>query len=152
MFADLKERYPRTAYAQQAGMLAAKVQFDKGKTDDARASLDLGHRARGRRRLQVRSAACGWPALLLDAKQYDEALKQLDAVPAGPYSPRWRPTAAATCCWRRARRTTPAPPISRRFKAMDDKVEYRRLVDAKLTALGAAPAAAAAQAAPGASR
>jgi len=35
---------------------------------------------------------------------------------------------------------------------MDDKVEYRRLVDAKLTALGAAPAAAAAPAASGASR
>jgi hypothetical protein len=30
---------------------------------------------------------------------------------------------------------------------MDEKVEYRRLVDAKLTALGAAPSAAAASAA-----
>jgi predicted negative regulator of RcsB-dependent stress response len=27
------------------------------------------------------------------------------------------------------------------WKAMDDKADYRRLVDAKLTALGAAPAA-----------
>ena len=26
------------------------------------------------------------------------------------------------------------------YKAMDDKLEYRRLIDAKLTALGAAPA------------
>ena len=39
VFGDLKERYPRTAFAQQAGMLAAKLQFEKGKSDDARASL-----------------------------------------------------------------------------------------------------------------
>ena len=32
------------------------------------------------------------------------------------------------------------------FKALDDTVEYRRLVEAKLTALGAAPAASAAAA------
>ena len=30
------------------------------------------------------------------------------------------------------------------WKAMDDKLEYRRLIDAKLTALGAAPQAASA--------
>jgi len=40
------------------------------------------------------------------------------------------------------------------YKAMDEKVEYRRLIDAKLTALGAAPAAAgsAASAASGAAK
>jgi predicted negative regulator of RcsB-dependent stress response len=41
----------------------------------------------------------------------------------------------------------------RAHKLMDDKVEYRRLVDAKLTALGASPVASAAASAPaGASR
>ena len=39
VFADLKERYPRTAYAQQGGLLAAKLQFDKGQADAARATL-----------------------------------------------------------------------------------------------------------------
>jgi Tetratricopeptide repeat-like domain len=38
------------------------------------------------------------------------------------------------------------------WAAMDEKIEYRRLVDAKLTALGAAPAASAALAASGAAR
>ena len=33
VFADLKERYPRTAFAQQGGLLAAKLQFEKGKPD-----------------------------------------------------------------------------------------------------------------------
>ena len=30
VFADLKERFPRTAMAQQGALLAAKTQFDKG--------------------------------------------------------------------------------------------------------------------------
>ncbi|HSW23658.1 MAG TPA: tetratricopeptide repeat protein [Burkholderiaceae bacterium] len=150
VFADLKERYPRTAYAQQAGMLAAKMQFDKGKADDARASLswviehaiDGDYKSLGHLRLA---------ALLLEAKQYDEALKQLDAVPAGPY--------AALAADRRGdvllaqgKKDEARAAYQQAFKSMDDKVEYRRLVDAKLTALGAAPAASAAQAAPGASR
>jgi predicted negative regulator of RcsB-dependent stress response len=149
VFADLKERYPRTAYAQQAGMLAAKMQFDKGKTDDARASLtwviehavESDYKSLGRLRLA---------ALLLEAKQYDEALKQLDAVPAGPY--------AALAADRRGdvllaqgKKDDARAAYQQAFKSMDDKVEYRRLVDAKLTALGAAPAAAAAPAS-GASR
>jgi predicted negative regulator of RcsB-dependent stress response len=35
------------------------------------------------------------------------------------------------------------------YSAMDAKIDYRRLIDAKLTALGAAPAAASAAAASG---
>ena len=150
VFADLKERYPRTAYAQQAGMLAAKAQFDKGKVDDARASLtwvieqavEDDYKSLARLRLA---------ALLLDAKQYDEALKQLDAVPAGPF--------AALAADRRGdvllaqgKKDDARAAYQQAYKSMDDKVEYRRLVDAKLTALGAAPAAEAAPAASGASR
>ena len=29
----MKSRYPRTAFAQQGGLLAAKAQFDKGQLD-----------------------------------------------------------------------------------------------------------------------
>jgi predicted negative regulator of RcsB-dependent stress response len=150
VFADLKERYPRTAYAQQAGMLAAKAQFDKGKLDDARASLtwvidnavEDDYKSLARLRLA---------ALQLDAKQYDEALKQLDAVPAGPF--------AALAADRRGdvllaqgKKDDARAAYQQAYKSMDDKVEYRRLVDAKLTALGAAPAVEAAPAASGASR
>ncbi len=151
MFADLKERYPRTAYAQQAGMLAAKLQFDKGKADDARGIADLGRRTRRRRRLQVARAACGWPRCCSKPSSTTRRCKQLDAVPAGPY--------AALAADRRGdvllaqgKKDEARAAYQQAFKSMDDKVEYRRLVDAKLTALGAAPAASAAQAAPGASR
>jgi len=149
VFADLKERYPRAAYAQQAGMLTAKLQFDKGKSDDARASLTwvIEHAVTDDYKSLARLRLA---ALLLDAKQYDEALKQLDAVPAGPY--------AALAADRRGdvllaqgKKDEARAAYQQAFKSMDDKFEYRRLVDAKLTALGAAPALAAA-ATSGASR
>jgi predicted negative regulator of RcsB-dependent stress response len=151
VFADLKERYPRTAFAQQAGMLAAKIQFDKGKPDDARAALAwvIEHAVEDEYRALARLRLA---ALMLEAKQYDDALKQLDAVPAGPF--------AALAGDRRGdvllaqgKKDEARAAYQQAYKAMDEKVEYRRLLDAKLTALGASPAVAAASApASGASR
>ena len=150
VFGDLKERYPRTAFAQQGGMLAAKLQFEKGKADDARASLGwvIEHAVEDEYRTLARLRLAG---LLLDAKQHDEALKQLDAVPDGPF--------AALAADRRGdvllaqgKKAEARAAYERARNLMDDKVEYRRLVDAKLTALGGSTAAAAAPAASGASR
>ncbi|HSB26157.1 MAG TPA: tetratricopeptide repeat protein [Burkholderiaceae bacterium] len=150
VWADLRERYPRTAYTQQAAMLTAKLQFDKGKADDARASLTwvIDHAVEDEYKLLARLRLA---ALLLDAKQYDDALKQLDAVPAGPF--------AALAADRRGdvllaqgKKDAARAAYQQAHDAMDEKVEYRRLVDAKLTALGAAPAMAAASAASAASR
>ena len=39
IFSDMKDRYPRTAFTQQGGLLAAKVQFEKGQPDAAMTSL-----------------------------------------------------------------------------------------------------------------
>jgi len=148
VWADLKERYPRTAYAEQAAMLAAKLQDEKGKVDDARASLGwvIEHAVDDDYKNLARLRLAG---LLLGAKQYDDALKQLDAVPAGPY--------AGLAADRRGdvllaqgRKDDARAAYRQAYQLMGDKVEYRRLVDAKLTALGAAPEAA--SAASGASR
>jgi predicted negative regulator of RcsB-dependent stress response len=153
VFADLKERYPRTAYAQQGGMLAAKVQFDKGKPDDARASLNwvIEHAVDDEYRSLARLRLAG---VMFEAKQYDDALKQLDGV-GGTFS--------ALAADRRGdvllaqgKKDEARAAYQQAYKTMDEKVEYRRLVDAKLTALGASPAVAAASgaasAASGASR
>jgi predicted negative regulator of RcsB-dependent stress response len=141
VFGDLKERYPRTAYTQQGGMLAAKLQFDKGKADDARASLNwvIEHAVDDEYRSLARLRLAG---VLLEAKQYDDALKQLDGV-SGAF--------AALAADRRGdvllaqgKKEEARNAYQQAYKTMDEKVEYRRLVDAKLTALGASPAAAAA--------
>src|SRR5207237_9780586 len=85
-FDDVRDKYGRTTYAQQAGLLAAKVLLDKGKPDQAKAALawvaehgkDDGYQAIARLRLA---------AVLADAKQYDEALKQLNAEVPKEYAP-----------------------------------------------------------------
>jgi predicted negative regulator of RcsB-dependent stress response len=141
---DLKERYPRTAFAHQGALVAARVQFDKGQVDAAKASLawaaDSGSQEELRAVARLRLAG-----LLMDAKQYDEALKQLDGVKATGFE--------ALVADRRGdvlqaagRKDEAKAAYQAAWAAMDPKIGYRVLVDAKLTALGAAPAASAAAA------
>lgn len=139
-FADLKERYPRTAYAQQAGLLAAKVQAEKGQGDDARASLawvaDNAVEDEYRSVARLRLAA-----LQLDARQFDDALKTLDAATA--------PAFAALVADRRGdvllamgRKDEARAAYEKAWAGLPATVDYRRLVEAKLTALAAPPASA----------
>lgn len=139
IFADLKQRYPRTVYAEQGGLLAASVQFASGQSEEAKASLDwvAGNASENEYQTVARLRLAG---LLLQAKDYDAALKQLDAAKA--------PTFAALVADRRGdvllAQGKPAEARSAyqtAWQAMDAKVEYRRLIEAKLSALGAAPGA-----------
>lgn len=145
VFADLKSRYPRTANAEQGGLVAAKVQADKGKADEAKATLAwLGDNAQ---QDEIKAIArLRLAGLQADAKQYDEALKSLDAVKAegfealaadrrGDVLKAQGKAAEALVAYKDA------------YAKMGEKVDYRRLIEAKLTALGAAPAASAAAAA-----
>lgn len=139
IFGDLKERYPRTLYAEQGGLAAARVQFERGQSDAAKASLEwvAEHATEDEYQAVARLRLAG---LLLQAKDFDGALKQLDAARA--------PSFAALVADRRGdvllaqgKAAEARAAYQAAWKAMDDKVDYRRLIDAKLMALGAAPAA-----------
>lgn len=137
VFADLKERYPRTAFAQQGGLAAAKLQFDKGQVDAAKASLAwvADNAVEDEYRTIARLRLAG---VLLGAQQYDEALKQLAAAKAAGFEAlvadrRGDVLAAA------GRNDEARAAYEAAWKAMDEKIDYRRVIDAKLTALGAAP-------------
>ena len=56
VFADMKERFPRTTFTQQGALLAAKVQFDKGQLDAAGATLGWVSDNAVEPRVQVRRA------------------------------------------------------------------------------------------------
>ncbi len=138
VFADMKSNYPRTAYTEQGGLLAAKVQFDKGQADAALTTLAWvgtnAVEAQYQTIARLRAAA-----ILLEQKKYDDALKQLDAATA--------PDFAALVDDRRGdvllaqgKKDEAKAAYAKAWKAMDPKVDYRRLIDAKLIALGAAPA------------
>ena len=149
VFADLKERFPRTAFAQQAGLAAARLQFEKGRPDDAKAALTwvAGNASEDEYRTVARLRLA---AVLAEAKQYDEALKQLDDAKA--------PTFEALVADRRGdvllaqgKADQARTAFQAAWAAMDEKLDYRRLVEAKLVSLGVAPVAAA-SAASGAGR
>ncbi len=139
VFADLKERFGGTVQAAQGGLLAARVQHDKGQDEAARASLAWVAEKAGDEELRT-IARLRLAGLLLQAKQFDDALKQLDAAAA--------PAFEALVADRRGdvlmamgKRDEARAAYQKAWQAMDDALEYRRLIDAKLTALGAAPAA-----------
>ncbi|MEO8298472.1 MAG: tetratricopeptide repeat protein [Burkholderiales bacterium] len=139
VFADLKDKYPRTTFAEQGGLLAAKAQLDKGQRDAGRASLgwvaeqagEAEYRAIARLRLA---------AVLLDDKKPDEALKQL----AGDFPKSFQALAADRRGDALQAQGKPAEAVTayqEAYKALDERLDYRRVVDAKLMALGAATAA-----------
>lgn len=139
ILADLQEKFGGTAFAAQGGLLAARVQAEQGQPDAARASLawvadkapDEGLRTVARLRLA---------GLMLEAGQFEDALRQLDVAPA--------PGFEALVADRRGdvllamgRKPEAKAAFEAAHAAMDAQLDYRRLVEAKLTALGAAPAA-----------
>jgi predicted negative regulator of RcsB-dependent stress response len=137
IFADMKDRFPHTAFTEQGGLTTAKVQLDKGQADAALATLTwVGANApEPEYQTVAKLRAAG---ILLDQKKYDDALKQLDGATA--------PDFAALVNDRRGdvllaqgKKDDAKAAYTKAWQAMDSKIEYRRLIEAKLTALGAAP-------------
>jgi predicted negative regulator of RcsB-dependent stress response len=137
VFADLKERNPGTAYAQQGGLLAARVQVAKGQIDAAKASLNwvaenaMEDEARQIARLRLAGVQA-------DAKQYPEALKTLDAVKGDGFDA-LAADRRGDVLMAQGKKAEALVAYQAAWKTMGEKVEYRRLIEAKLTALGASP-------------
>ncbi len=139
IFNDLKERYGRTAFAQQGGLATARVQFEKGQADAAVTTLTWV--AENAKETEYRTVArLRLAGVLADQKKYDEALKQLDGAGGkefeglvadrrGDILLAQGKTEEAKAAYRKA------------WDSMEPTMQYRRLVDAKLTSLGAAPPA-----------
>jgi predicted negative regulator of RcsB-dependent stress response len=144
VFNDLKERFPRTLPAQQGALLTAKVQAEKGQPDAALNTLAWVADNAGEEefRTLARLRAAG---LLMDKQQYDAALAQLDAAQQG--KPREFDALIADrrgdVLAAQGKKAEALAAYQTAYKSMDTKAEYRRLLEAKLTALGAAPEAAA---------
>jgi len=134
-FKDIQDKFGRTAYAQQAGLLAGRVLAEKGKPDAAKAALrwvaedgrDEGYQALARLRLV---------GLLADGKAYDDALKQLSGgMPDAQFE--------ALAADRRGdiynlqgRKDQASDEYLKAWKGLPDDADYRALVEVKLTALG----------------
>jgi predicted negative regulator of RcsB-dependent stress response len=79
--ATLRNKYPATGYAARGALVAAQALQQQGDEEGAREQLDWLARQSGYVTLQP-VAKLRLAALLLDQKQYDAALAQLDNAPA----------------------------------------------------------------------
>lgn len=136
-FSDMKEKFGRTTYAQQAGMLAARTFIEKGNTDAAKAALawvadeasDEGYEAVARLRLA---------AVLVQAKAYDEALKQL----SGDFPKSFEGLVAdrrGDVYNLQGKKAEAKAEYIKAYTSSDERSEYRRLIEVKLSALGVDP-------------
>jgi len=135
--ADMKAKFAGTAYAQQAGLLAARTLYDKGNAEASRAALawvaenavDPGYKAVAKLRLAGE---------LLDAKSYDEALKQL----SGDVPKEFEALVAdrkGDIYLAQGKREEAKAEYQKAWSAFDARTDYRRLVEVKLNAVGVDP-------------
>lgn len=137
--ADMKDRFGGTVYADQAGLLAAKAYYEKGNLDASKAALtwvsdkanDEGYKSIAKLRLA---------GILLETKAYDDALKLL----AGTFSKDFTPLASdrrGDILLLQGKKAEARAEYEKAYKGLDERAEYRRLVEVKLNALGVDPVA-----------
>lgn len=136
-FADIKAKYANTTQASQAGLALAKALVDAGNLGGAKDALgwvatqssDEGLKALARLRLA---------SVLMDEKSYRDALQQLSgAVPVefeGAFADR-----RGDIYLLQDNRTQAIAEYAKAYKSWEENVEYRRLVQVKLGALGVSP-------------
>jgi predicted negative regulator of RcsB-dependent stress response len=144
VFGDLKERYASTAFAQQGGLLAAKVQAEKGQVAAAQTTLAWVASQATETEYQT-IARLRLAGSLMDEKKFDEANKQLDAATAAGFEALVADR-RGDVLFAQGKADDAKAAYSKAWQTMDAKLEYRRLIEAKLIALGAAPVVASANA------
>ena len=129
-FADMKDKFGSTAYGQQAGLLVARYYAEAGQADPAKAALTW---------VAEKSGDAGYLAgVLADGKAYDEALKQL----AGEFPAAFAPMVAdrkADILMLQGKKDQARTEYEKAYRGFEQRVEYRRLVEFKLNALGVDP-------------
>ncbi len=136
-FVDMRERFSSAVYTQQAGLMLAKMSYETGKVDVAKAALawvaehssDKGYASLAYLRLS---------GILVDTKAYDDALKLVNSGVMSEFS--------ALAADRRGdihvlqgRRSEAKVEYQKAFGLLDERTPYRRMVGIKLGALGVDP-------------
>ncbi len=136
-FADAKDKYGGTVFAQQTALLVAQAAVDKDKPDTAKAALawvaeqsgDEGYQAIARLRLA---------ALHVEAKAYDQALKQLEGQVPAEFAPLVADR-RGDIFQLQGKKAEARAEYTKAYRGLEDQSEYRRLIEMKLTALGVDP-------------
>jgi predicted negative regulator of RcsB-dependent stress response len=133
-FSDLKQKYAGTDQAVQAALAVAKAMSEFGNIEGAKDALEWAATSTGDDGLKA-LARLRLANVLTDQEKYDEALKRLsEATPVefeGIMSDR-----KGDIYVLKDRRTEAIAEYKKSFNSLEEGVEYRRLVETKLGALG----------------
>jgi predicted negative regulator of RcsB-dependent stress response len=145
--AQLIDKFSGSGYTPRAAFIVAKMQFDAGDTASSRAQLQWVVDHADEQELKE-IARYRLAELMLNDKQYDEALKMLDAKYSAPFAGLYadlRGDALAAA----GRKADARAAYQEALTRFDAKSPYRNYVQVKLESLGvAAPEASGAAAAP----
>lgn len=137
--ADMKDKFGATHFAHQAGLLAARSLYAQGKKDEAKATL--GWVADSAPTPALKDVArLRLAALLWENKALDDALKQLNA----PFTPEMSGLASdlrGDVLQAKGQSAEAITAYQQAWKQLPATSEYRRMVQAKLIALGVQVAA-----------
>jgi predicted negative regulator of RcsB-dependent stress response len=138
-FADMKDKFGGTLYAQQAALLAAKSFQLQDKNEQALAALTwVAEKSSDESYAQI--ARLRLASLLLQTRGYDAAMERLSK----PFSASFAPLAADLRGDVLSAQAKPQEAIAAyrdAWQKIDETNDYRRLVEAKLNALGVDPKA-----------
>ena len=137
--ADMKDKFPGTLFAHQASLIAARFLISNGKNVEAQSALkwvagaapDPAYRDIARLRLA---------SLLFDGGSPDDALAQL-VQPMGPSLSGLASDLKGDILTVKNQKSEAVLAYQNAWKELADNPDYRRLVEAKLNALGIDPQA-----------
>ena len=134
---DMKDKFGSTVYAQQAALLAAKTFQQKDKPEQAQAALTwVAEHASDESYAQI--ARLRLVSVLLQSRSYDSALSQLSKPFTAPFAP-LADDLRGDVLNAQAKPQEAIVAYRAAWKNFDETNEYRRLVEAKLNALGVDP-------------
>lgn len=134
-FDDMKNRYPSTVYAQQAALLLAKASVQASNTAQAKAALRWASE-QGTDTALSTIARLRLSSVLLETKEYDEALHVLQSDPADPEYLAMTQDRRGDVLVAKGDRSAAIDHYKKAFADAATKPDLQRLVRIKLNALG----------------
>lgn len=134
-FDDMKNRYPSTVYAQQAALLLAKASVQASNTAQAKAALRWASE-QGTDTALSTIARLRLSSVLLETKEYDEALHVLQSDPADPEYLAMTQDRRGDVLVAKGDKSAAIDHYKKAFADAATKPDLQRLVRIKLNALG----------------
>jgi predicted negative regulator of RcsB-dependent stress response len=136
-FNDLKDKYAGTTFAEQGALLAARTATERQKADQGKAALQwlVDH---GKNDSLVAVGRLRLAGMQLDAKQFNDALKTLNAQVPEEFASLIEDR-RGDILLAEGKKDDAVKAYLSAWKGLSPEVEYRRFIDGKLTALGQPP-------------